>query len=193
MFLFYTIIMNYQKKKAEKRSSFEKQIKKNSITRNKLNQIKTYTLKTIQQCRKLKMILQRSEKISCAHGLKESIQLKFHTTQSNQKFNPQESTHDIFHRTRTNNSSEEPRQYTQQRTKLGVSQSLTSNCVCVLSCVQLCDPMGFSVHGISQARILERVAISFPRGSSRPRERTCIFGVSLTGRQVLHYTTKLQQ
>ena len=83
------------------------------------------------------MILQRSGKISCAHGLKESIQLKFHTTQSNQKFNPQESTHDIFHRTRTNNSSEEPRQY-KQRTKLGVSQSLTSNyttCVCVCSVV----------------------------------------------------------
>ena len=35
----------------------------------------------------------------------------------------------------------------------------------------LCDPMdctlpGFSVHGISQARILEWVAISFSRGSS---------------------------
>ena len=93
------------------------------------------------------MILQRSGKISCAHGLKESIQLKFHTTQSNQKFNPQESTHDIFHRTRTNNSSEEPRQYRQQRTKLGVSQSLTSNyttCVCV--CAQLCSTL--RPHGL---------------------------------------------
>ena len=29
-------------------------------------------------------------------------------------------------------------------------------------------------HGISQARILEWVAISFSRGSSRPRDRTCI-------------------
>ena len=33
-----------------------------------------------------------------------------------------------------------------------------------------CSPPGSSVHGISQARILERVAISFSRGSSRPRD-----------------------
>ena len=31
-----------------------------------------------------------------------------------------------------------------------------------------CSPPGSSVHGISQARILEQVAISFPRGSSQP-------------------------
>ena len=40
-----------------------------------------------------------------------------------------------------------------------------------------CDPMdcslpGLSLHGISQARILEWVAISFSRGSSRPRNWT---------------------
>ena len=29
-----------------------------------------------------------------------------------------------------------------------------------------CSPLGSSVHGILQARILERVAIPFPRGSS---------------------------
>ena len=39
------------------------------------------------------------------------------------------------------------------------------------SCLTLCDPMDCSppessVHGISQARILEWVAISFSRGSS---------------------------
>ena len=33
---------------------------------------------------------------------------------------------------------------------------------------------GSSVHGILQARILEWVAISFSRGSSRPRDRTQI-------------------
>ena len=32
-----------------------------------------------------------------------------------------------------------------------------------------CSPPGSSVHGIFQARILEQVAISFPRGSSQPR------------------------
>ena len=46
------------------------------------------------------------------------------------------------------------------------------------SCPTLCDPMdcclpGFSVHGIFQARVLEWVAISFSRGSSWPRDRTC--------------------
>ena len=41
------------------------------------------------------------------------------------------------------------------------------------SCVILCDPRdctlpGFSVHGISQARVLEWVAITFYRGPSCP-------------------------
>ena len=45
------------------------------------------------------------------------------------------------------------------------------------SCPTLCDPMdcslpGSSVHGILQARILKWVAISFSRGSSRPRDLT---------------------
>ena len=33
-----------------------------------------------------------------------------------------------------------------------------------------CSPPGSSVHGISQARVLEQVAISFSRGSSPPRD-----------------------
>ena len=33
---------------------------------------------------------------------------------------------------------------------------------------------GSSAHGISQARILEWVAISSSRGSSQPRDRTCM-------------------
>ena len=35
-------------------------------------------------------------------------------------------------------------------------------------------PPGSSVHGILQARIVEWVAISFSRGSSRPRDRTLV-------------------
>ena len=60
-------------------------------------------------------------------------------------------------------------------------------------CLTLCKPMdcclpGSSVHGISQARILEWVAISFSRGSSWPRNWTC---VSLTGRQIFyHWSTR---
>ena len=54
------------------------------------------------------------------------------------------------------------------------------------SCPTLCNPMdssqpGSSVHGIFQVRILEWVAISFSRGSCRPRDRTrvsCIVGRS---------------
>ena len=51
------------------------------------------------------------------------------------------------------------------------------------SCQILCDPMdcsppGSSVHGIFQARILLRVAISFSRGPSRPRDRTQVSGVA---------------
>ena len=40
------------------------------------------------------------------------------------------------------------------------------------SCLTLCDPMDYTVYGILQARILEWVAISFSRGSSRPRDQT---------------------
>ena len=47
---------------------------------------------------------------------------------------------------------------------------------------------GSSVHGISQARILEWVAISFSRGSSWPSDRT---RVSCIGRQILyHWATR---
>ena len=56
------------------------------------------------------------------------------------------------------------------------------------SCPTLCDPVdcslsGSSVHGIFQARVLEWIAISFSRGSSRPRNRTrvsCIAGRRFT-------------
>ena len=36
-------------------------------------------------------------------------------------------------------------------------------------CPTLCDPMGYTVHGILQARILEWVAFPFSRGFSQPR------------------------
>ena len=56
----------------------------------------------------------------------------------------------------------------------------------------LCDPMdyrppGLSVHGIlSMAKILEWVAISCSKGSSRPRGRTCVSFVSFIDRQILY-------
>ena len=42
------------------------------------------------------------------------------------------------------------------------------------------SPPDFSVHGISQTRILEWVAISFSRGSSQPRDWTLVSCVSCT-------------
>ena len=39
-------------------------------------------------------------------------------------------------------------------------------------CRMDCSLPGFSVHGIFQARVPEWVAISFSRGSSRPRDGT---------------------
>ena len=36
----------------------------------------------------------------------------------------------------------------------------------------VCDHMGYTVHGILQARILEWIAVPFSRGSSQPNDRT---------------------
>ena len=47
-----------------------------------------------------------------------------------------------------------------------------------------CSPPGSSAHGIFPARILEWVAISFFRGSSHPRDGTCI---SCIGRWILYH------
>ena len=66
-------------------------------------------------------------------------------------------------------------------------------CLVTKSYLILCNPMdcsppGFSVHRISQAKILESVAISFSRGSSWPGVRICVF---CTGRQILyHWATR---
>ena len=40
------------------------------------------------------------------------------------------------------------------------------------SCLILCDPIDYTVHGILQARILEWVAFPFCKGSSQPRDQT---------------------
>ena len=77
-----------------------------------------------------------------------------------------------------------------------VSSTTVTVCVCVFSpfsCVQLfADPWTVAhqaplVHGICQARILEWVAISFSRGSSRPRDWIRLSSVSCIGRQILYH------
>ena len=50
-----------------------------------------------------------------------------------------------------------------------------------------CSPSGSSVHGISQARILERVAVSYSRGSFPPSNWTSVSYVSCIGRRVLYH------
>ena len=71
----------------------------------------------------------------------------------------------------------------------GQTVLLTVPLVVVLSSVQLCHPTDYSppdpsVHGVSQARILEWVVISFSRGSSRPKDQT---HVSCIGRRILYH------
>ena len=51
------------------------------------------------------------------------------------------------------------------------------------SCLTLCIPMDYTVHGILQARILKWVAYPFSRGSSGPRNQT---GGLLHCRQILY-------
>ena len=46
-----------------------------------------------------------------------------------------------------------------------------------------CSPPGSSIHGISQASILESVAIPFSWGSSQPRDWTRVFCI---GRQIFY-------
>ena len=60
------------------------------------------------------------------------------------------------------------------------------------SCPTLYDPMeysppGFSVHGISQARVLEWAAMTSSRGSYWPKDWICVFCVSCIGRWVRYH------
>ena len=61
---------------------------------------------------------------------------------------------------------------------------------CCCSVAKLCltllqpQPARLLIHGISQARILEWVAISFSWGSLWPRDWTCVFCI---GRQILYH------
>ena len=57
----------------------------------------------------------------------------------------------------------------------------------------VCDPVdrgppGSAVHGILQARILEWVAISYSRGSSRPKDQTWVS--CFAGRFFTHGATR---
>ena len=72
---------------------------------------------------------------------------------------------------------------------LSIGLIRSSGCVCLVVkwCQALsdpvdCSPWGSSVHGIFQAGILEWVAISSSKGSSRPRDRSWFSCISCVGR-----------
>ena len=66
--------------------------------------------------------------------------------------------------------------------------SIAQSCL-TLGGLRNCSPPGSTAHGIFQARILEWVAISSSRGSSRPRDWTYAFCLSSTNRQILYHCT----
>ena len=71
--------------------------------------------------------------------------------------------------------------YTKKR--LGILCLKVCACSVIQLCPTLCDSMdcslpGSSVHGISQARILQWVAIFFSRGSSWPKDWNCVSCIS---------------
>ena len=60
---------------------------------------------------------------------------------------------------------------------------------CMLNCIWLCNSMNYSppdsvVHELFQAKILKWVATSYTRGSSWPKDPSCVSCTSYTGRQV---------
>ena len=66
--------------------------------------------------------------------------------------------------------------------------SVTKSCPTLFGTPMDCRPPGSSVNGISQARILKWVAISFSKGSSWPRDQTRVFCVScIAGRFFTHW------
>ena len=69
------------------------------------------------------------------------------------------------------------------------SESEVAQSCLTLSSPMDCSPPGSSVYGIFQARILDGLAVSFSRGSSRPSDRTlvsCATGSLLLCRRILY-------
>ena len=72
------------------------------------------------------------------------------------------------------------------------------SCYLFISCAQLFgDPMdsspaGFSLHGISQATIPERIAISFSGGCSWLRDWTCVSGIGRHSLLLIHQGSPLK-
>ena len=73
-----------------------------------------------------------------------------------------------------------------------LSETTTERCMHAKSLSCVCNPMdcslpGSSVHGISQARILEQAAISYFKGSSWLRVQILVSCISCIGRRILYH------
>ena len=83
--------------------------------------------------------------------------------------------------------------------QLKILHATTKTWPCVYVCsvgftlchTMVCSPLGFSVRGIFQARILEWVAIPFSRRSSPPRDQTHVSSISCIGRRILYHQRHL--
>ena len=64
--------------------------------------------------------------------------------------------------------------------------SVSQTCLTIWDGVN-CRPLGSSVHGIFEAKLLEWVAISCSRGSSWPRDQTHLSRISCLGRWILYH------
>ena len=80
--------------------------------------------------------------------------------------------------------------YVNLNTHMKVKVLVTQSCLTLCDLMD-CSPPGSSVHGILQARILEWVAVSSSRGSSRPGDRICVSYVSCVGRWVFYHKRHL--
>ena len=69
--------------------------------------------------------------------------------------------------------------------------SVSQTCLTIWDGVN-CRPLGSSVHGIFEAKLLEWVAISCSRGSSWPRDQTHISCISCIGRRILYHQATLE-
>ena len=67
--------------------------------------------------------------------------------------------------------------------RVSVASTPPCVCVCVCACVHMrltlcnpidCSPSGSSVHGVFQARKLKCFAVSYSRGSSKPRDQSWV-------------------
>ena len=73
-----------------------------------------------------------------------------------------------------------------------IQKCLLYVCVSAQLYIAIWDPMDWglpssSVHGVLQARILEWVAITYSRGSSRPRDQIHVSCISCTGRWIIYH------